>query len=62
MWISIKKMWISKQKMSIFAVATSKLFNIKTTLGLFSKDSYLTKNNTPSMPLLDAHLGGFFFY
>ncbi len=29
--------------------------------GLFS-EQYLTKDNTPSMPLFDAHLGGFFFY
>lgn len=29
--------------------------------GLFSAEQYLTKDNTPPMPLSDAHLGGFFF-
>ncbi len=29
--------------------------------GPFSAEQYLTKDNTPSMPLSDAHLGGFFF-
>jgi len=46
--------------MHIFATSISELYTI--TLGSFLKDSHLTKNNIPSMPLLDAHLGGFFFY
>jgi hypothetical protein len=28
---------------------------------LFDTDSFSTNNNTPLMPLLDAHLRGFFF-
>jgi hypothetical protein len=32
-----------------------------TITGSLSTERFLTKNNTPSMPLFDAHLGGFFF-
>lgn len=30
--------------------------------GCFQTDSKITKDNTPPMPLNDAHLGGLFFY
>lgn len=45
----------------IFASTVFELHTIRTALELFSKKVLKTKNNTPPMPLFDAHLGGFFF-
>jgi hypothetical protein len=44
------------------APTVSVLHTRRTTGGLFSKKVHKTNDNTPSMPLNDAHLGGFFFY
>lgn len=38
------------------------LFLFKTIQVLFSLARNFTNNNTPSLPLFDAHLEGFFFY
>ncbi len=34
---------------------------VRSASGSFYKDSNFTNNNTPPMPLHDAHLGGFLF-
>lgn len=34
---------------------------VRSASGSFFKDSTFTNNNTPPMPLHDAHLGGFLF-
>ena len=36
-------------------------WNIVNFHSLYSLRSFTTKNNTPPMPLYDAHLGGFLF-
>ena len=46
----------------IFAVTVFRLHTIRTASGSFLKDSFLTTDNTPPLPLLEAHLGGLFFY
>jgi hypothetical protein len=44
-----------------FASTVSVEHNIRTAYGSFLEDSNFTNNNTPPMPLNDAHLGGLFF-
>ncbi len=43
-----------------FASTGSVMYTIKTAYGSFSKESSRTNDNTPSLPLYDAHLEGFF--
>jgi hypothetical protein len=45
----------------IFVLIIGTLLNVKFVCKLFSSDRFITNNNTPSMPLFDAHLEGFFF-
>ncbi len=45
----------------IFASTVPVLHTIRTACGSFSSKVLETKNNTPPMPLNDAHLGGLFF-
>jgi hypothetical protein len=47
------------QKMYIFAPTVPVLHTVRSASGSFSKDSLITQDNTPPMPLYDAHLGGF---
>jgi hypothetical protein len=49
------------KNMYIFAITVLLLLPIRTAQGSFSKDSFFTQDNTPPMPLNDAHLGGFLF-
>jgi len=44
-----------------FAPTEPVLYTIRTANGSFFKDSTFTNDNTPPMPLHDAHLGGFLF-
>lgn len=44
-----------------FALTVPVLLPIRTAHWSFFKDSTFTNNNTPPMPLHDAHLGGFLF-
>jgi len=44
-----------------FEATVPAILLVRSVFGSFSKKSSLTQNNTPSMPLSDAHLGGFFF-
>lgn len=44
-----------------FVLLILKCYLLTVVHSIFSEDSY-SKNNTPPMPLHDAHLGGFFFY
>lgn len=46
--------------MCIFVLTVPELHTIRTALGSCLK--ILNKDNTPPLPLFDAHLGGFFFY
>ena len=43
-----------------FAPTVPVLHTIRTACGSFSQVVHITKDNTPPMPLFDAHLGGFF--
>jgi len=43
----------------IFALKVPVLLPIRTASGSFLKEQFSTQDNTPPMPLLDAHLGGF---
>jgi len=43
-----------------FAPTSPILHNDINAFGLFSTTVLITKDNTPPMPLADAHLGGFF--
>lgn len=45
---------------STFVLTVPVLHTIRTACGSFSQ-KFLTENNTPPMPLSDAHLGGLFF-
>lgn len=45
----------------IFAKVGSENYGFATDFGLYLKDSSFSKDNTPPMPLFDAHLGGFSF-
>lgn len=45
----------------IFAVTEPELHTIRTALRSVLKKTVYTQDNTPPMPLFDAHLGGFFF-
>jgi hypothetical protein len=49
-------------KHCIFVLTVPELLTVRSVLGSFSLASSSTQDNTPSMPLSDAHLGGFFFY
>jgi len=53
---------ISYQKCIIFALTVPVLLPFRSANGSFYLKVRNTNNNTPSMPLYDAHLGGFFFY
>jgi hypothetical protein len=44
-----------------FANILRYLYNYKLVSTITFKDSSLSNNNTPLMPLIDAHLRGFFF-
>ena len=37
------------------------LLPVRSAYGSFSQTVHITKDNTPPMPLFDAHLGGLFF-
>ncbi len=50
------------KKYNTFVLTVPELLTVRSVLGSFFLASPSTKNNTPSMPLSDAHLGGFFFY
>ncbi|GEM_PF-6941664 len=50
---------ISK-KADTFASTVPVLHPLRTAFGSFFKKVLITINNTPSMPLIDAHLEGFF--
>ena len=45
---------------STFTSTVSVLHTIRTASGSFFKKVFATKDNTPSMPLPEAHLEGFF--
>ena len=45
----------------IFAVTKFDMSNVLFAIEVISKKVLKTNNNTPPMPLSDAHLGGFFF-
>lgn len=55
------KMFTEFKKGITFALTVPVLLPIRTAHGSFFKDSTFTNNNTPPMPLHDAHLGGFLF-
>lgn len=44
-----------------FAPTVPVQLSVRFASGSYFKDSLFTNNNTPPMPLHDAHLGGFFF-
>lgn len=46
---------------SILVLTEPELHIIRTALGSVLKEKVFTQDNTPPMPLYDAHLGGFFF-
>ena len=45
----------------LYPLTTTNCFFICNNVACFTHYSSLTNNNTPSMPLCDAHLEGFFF-
>lgn len=45
----------------IFAATVPALLPVRSAYRSFLKESIFTKDNTPPMPLSDAHLGGLFF-
>ena len=47
-------------KFCTFAATVPELHTIRTALGSLLTESFLTKDNTPPMPLFEAHLGGLF--
>ncbi len=49
------------KKYYTFEATVPELLTVRSVFGSFSKKSTFTQDNTPSMPLSDAHLGGFFF-
>lgn len=49
------------KKLSKFVLTVPVLLPVRTASGSFTKEVFLTQNNTPSMPLNNAHLEGFFF-
>ncbi|SMC61500.1 hypothetical protein SAMN04488101_101730 [Pedobacter nyackensis] len=49
------------KKGGIFALTVPVLLSIRTAHMSFFKEQFSTQDNTPPMPLLDAHLGGFLF-
>ncbi len=54
------KKWTSNiKKCCTFATTVPVLLPVRLAHGSFSKDSLITQDNTPPMPLYDAHLGGF---
>ena len=55
------KMFTEYKKGITFASTVPVLLPIRTARGSFFFDSNFTNNNTPPMPLHDAHLGGFLF-
>jgi len=50
------------EKYYTFEATVPAVLPVRSVFGSFSKKSSFTQDNTPSMPLSDAHLGGFFFY
>ena len=58
----VYKVIVGSQINSTFVITVPVLHTIRTASGSFSKDSFLTNDNTPSMPLSDAHLEGFFIF
>jgi hypothetical protein len=55
------KMFTEFKKGFTFAPTIPVLHTVRSAYGSFLKDSTFTNNNTPPMPLHDAHLGGFLF-
>ncbi len=45
-----------------FALTVPVLHTVRSADGSFFKIVHRFKNNTPPLPLADAHLGGFFFF
>jgi hypothetical protein len=57
----ILKMFTELKKGVTLAPTVPLLLPVRSAQGSFSIRSNFTNNNTPPMPLHDAHLGGFFF-
>jgi len=55
-------MYTEFKKDIMFAPTVPVLLPVRLAHGSFFKDSTFTNNNTPPMPLQDAHLGGFLFF
>jgi hypothetical protein len=58
--LTLKK-FIEFKKDITFVSTVSALHTVISASGSFLIDSSFTNNNTPPMPLHDAHLGGFLF-
>lgn len=56
----VPKVIARSQINSTFVSTVPVLLPVRTAYRSFYKDSFLINDNTPSMPLSDAHLGGFF--
>ena len=54
-------MYTEFKKGSTFVATVPTLHTVRSASGSFFFDSNFTNNNTPPMPLNDAHLGGFLF-
>lgn len=55
------KMFTEFKKGITFAPTVPALHTVRSASGLLFFESIFTNNNTPPMPLHDAHLGGFLF-
>lgn len=55
------KMFTEFKNSCTFARTVPVQHTVRSASGSFFKDSTFTNNNTPPMPLHDAHLGGFLF-
>ena len=53
--------FVNTATFSTFVLTEPEMHSRRTTLGSVFKKNVYTQDNTPPMPLLDAHLGGLFF-
>jgi len=58
---NIKNTFAFNNSYHIFAVSVFDIHIIRFAIESISKKVLKTNNNTPPMPLSEAHLGGFFF-